>query len=333
MILLQRGAVAAFVDRAGWTALHIGAMHGHAAVVQPLLAAAELASPGGKDWLLLAPTPTDLQTPLHLAAFNGQTTVLAALVAAGAPLEAVDLTERTALQLAAQKGHAAAARQLISAKAELNALDQDTATALHAAAYFGHAEVIGDLLRAGADPLRTNRDGFSPLHFAVTARQPAAAASLLVGGASTTAETVDHLTPAGLVHEIQRLSSATKDPESPAQERLAEVEEILEAWGSGSLNASSLLPGDSLYLCSSTRLVRALFDHVRGEVSARSLKWTTKKTKRLGGPCTFRNLDQGLATVEYSDGKTAAWPIAALRRREAAESATHKVAHQTRTEL
>ena len=80
--LLERHADPMALDRGGWTPLHAAARAGSVEVVAVLLA---ILQPGGMD----ARGPRQ-QTPLHRAAFWGQTQVCMALVKAGADRSALD---------------------------------------------------------------------------------------------------------------------------------------------------------------------------------------------------------------------------------------------------
>lgn len=64
------------------------------------------------------------RTPLHLAARNGHTEVLASLVSARAVVDMTDEEGMTPLALAAVKGHTLAAGELIWGHADVNAIVQ-----------------------------------------------------------------------------------------------------------------------------------------------------------------------------------------------------------------
>ena len=64
------------------------------------------------------------RTPLHLAARNGHTEVVAALITAQAAVNAIDDEGMTPLALAAAKGHTLAAGELIRGHADVNATVQ-----------------------------------------------------------------------------------------------------------------------------------------------------------------------------------------------------------------
>lgn len=90
----------------GWpglpTGLHVAAFHGHAGIVELLLAR-------GAE-----PRATNVQgrTALHVAADRDHALVVALLAQAGAPLAALDFRGQTARQVAAERGHAVCVRVL-----------------------------------------------------------------------------------------------------------------------------------------------------------------------------------------------------------------------------
>jgi len=94
-------------------------------------------------------------TPLHIAAYDGQDGVAAILLANGAPVNAVNNSGFTPLHLAAYKNHKELVRLLIDHKADLNARTTGNSpnrwTPLHIALSQGFADVAEELLKAGAD--------------------------------------------------------------------------------------------------------------------------------------------------------------------------------------
>ena len=65
------------------------------------------------------------QTPLHFAAIKGDTRTVAALVNAGADLNAQDTDGRTPMHWAAMRGHAKAVAALTNAGADPSILDSE----------------------------------------------------------------------------------------------------------------------------------------------------------------------------------------------------------------
>jgi len=92
-------------------------------------------------------------TPLHLACFFGQPQIAAALIAAGADVNARsrNLMQNLPLHTAAAGRNREAVRLLLEHGAEVNARQHGGWTALHAASQNGDVEMVRLLLGGGAD--------------------------------------------------------------------------------------------------------------------------------------------------------------------------------------
>ena len=128
-------------------------------------------------------------TPLHYAAFNGQTKTLQILVAHGAAVEAADKDGATPLHAAATAGYPDTIEALLESGARVNALDHDDNTPLHAAASAGSVPATDALLRHHATLEKRGRNGFTPLHSAADKDQPEVAEFLIAHGAEINART------------------------------------------------------------------------------------------------------------------------------------------------
>ena len=133
------------------------------------------------------------RTPLHLAAKFGTPANIAALVSAGADVEARSgVLKWTPLHDATTPANIAA---LVSAGADVEARGVLETTPLHFAAGGGTSDNIAALVRAGADVEARNIDGRTPLHFAAFSGTPANIAALLEAGASGSVKDKNGKTP------------------------------------------------------------------------------------------------------------------------------------------
>ncbi|WP_439624346.1 ankyrin repeat domain-containing protein [Gemmata sp.] len=89
--------------------------------------------------------------------------IVAALLDAGAPIEAGDDGGNTPLHWAARLGREEIAKVLLARRAAVNARDKDGLTPLHAAAGCGKSGVARILLAAGADVNAKDHHGWTPL--------------------------------------------------------------------------------------------------------------------------------------------------------------------------
>ncbi len=126
----------------------------------------------------------DGQTPLHAAAEFGAPASIAALVSAGADVNARNKAGQTPLRSAIEGRNRALERivALLSAGADVNARDKDGQTALYAAGHFPKRIVV--LLSAGADVNARDKDGQTALHAVARRGKPKSITALLEAGAS-----------------------------------------------------------------------------------------------------------------------------------------------------
>lgn len=157
------------------TPLLAASFHGHAAVVEVLLAR-------GAD---VRATNVQGRTALHHAADQDHAIVAAMLAQAGAPLDAADFHGHTPLHVAAWQDHRDCVRVLLTSGADLEVRDVNGDTALALAATEPVPEVVRALVRAGADVEAVNAYGQTPLIRAATEGQAATATALIEAGADT----------------------------------------------------------------------------------------------------------------------------------------------------
>ncbi|XP_065340589.1 serine/threonine-protein phosphatase 6 regulatory ankyrin repeat subunit C isoform X2 [Cloeon dipterum] len=192
--LLQHKAFINSKSRIGYTALHMAAQNGYTQLVKFLV----------KDHIAVIDVLTlKKQTPLHLAAADGQLEVCRLLLELGASIDATDELGQKPIHVAAQNNfsavvalflqkhpqlvgantkdgntcaHIAAMRGSVRVIEELMKFDRQgvisarnrvtEATALQLAAEGGHAEVVKVLVKAGASPIEENKAGLTAVHLA-----------------------------------------------------------------------------------------------------------------------------------------------------------------------
>ena len=125
-------------------------------------------------------------TALHEAAMSGHSNVIEVMLDHKANIEAGDTTRWTALHWAASEGHVDAVRMLCQRGANIEARNQTIdETPLHLAVRHGNVAVIRELVKWGADLNATLHDGSTPLGYAIGLREKDAQAVLRELGAKT----------------------------------------------------------------------------------------------------------------------------------------------------
>jgi ankyrin repeat protein len=122
----------------------------------------------GEDPSLLDAVSGDGFTPLHLAAFFGQTDAVRLLLARGAAVDPAGTgwMTGTPLHAAAAGSHASIVHVLLEAGADPNTRQRHGYTPLHSAAANADVESVEALIAAGADLGATNDDGDTALALA-----------------------------------------------------------------------------------------------------------------------------------------------------------------------
>ena len=138
-------------------------------------------------------------TPLSLAARNGNAEILLQLLAAGVdpndPRQAVNAGE-TPLMLAARSGRVDAVQVLAAAGADVDAQENwNGQSALMWAGAEGHVPVVESLIDLGADIRARSNSGATPLLFAVRKGSIGAVRALLGAGADVNESRPDGATP------------------------------------------------------------------------------------------------------------------------------------------
>lgn len=179
----------------------------------PLLDAARLSTPGAStimDALLRAGARTDAvdargRSALILAVQMQQTAVVIRLLESGADSNLADRNGRTALMYAVQNGLTDITRALLAGQAGVDRRDRDGNTALMLAAAAGKIEVVKLLLAAGAGA-QGNSAGVTALMLAAAAGKEELVRTLLNSGANI--DTQDRHGDTALIHATRRGQTA-----------------------------------------------------------------------------------------------------------------------------
>lgn len=147
-------------------------------------------------------TVYDRNSPLHIAAANGQIEILSLLLDRSVKPDVLNRHKQTPLMLAAMHGKISCVKKLIEAGANILMFDTlNGRTCLHYAAYYGHFDCLDAILSAartshvsaswGYSRFVNIRDskGATPLHLAARQRRPQCVHILLDNGALVCAST------------------------------------------------------------------------------------------------------------------------------------------------
>lgn len=147
--------------------------------------------------VLMGSRPAISDNPsLHDAARSGDLPGLEALLAAGAPLQALDAHGDTPLIAAAYSGQTEAVVRLLDAGAPVDGRSDRGMTALHAAAYRGYPDIVSLLLDRGADVNdQENIFRITPLHAAAEENHLEVVKVMLAAGADPDRREVNAITP------------------------------------------------------------------------------------------------------------------------------------------
>ncbi|OWR50221.1 serine/threonine-protein phosphatase 6 regulatory ankyrin repeat subunit C [Danaus plexippus plexippus] len=180
-VLVRAGASCTEENKAGLTAVHLAAEHGHT----------NSEAPTGVSLVPILGAESGL-TPLHLAAYNGNENVVRLLLnSAGVQVDAAtNENGYNPLHLACFGGHMSIVGLLLSRSAELlQSTDRHGKTGLHIASTHGHYQMVEVLLGQGAEINATDKNGWTPLHCAAKAGHLNVVKLLCESGASPKSET------------------------------------------------------------------------------------------------------------------------------------------------
>ncbi|TXG48425.1 hypothetical protein EZV62_027719 [Acer yangbiense] len=138
----------------GGEELHAAARSGDLKAVQTILSSNPL-SVNSRD--------KHSRTPLHLAAWSGQTEVVSYLCKQKADVGAAAMDDMGAIHFASQKGHLEVVRVLISSGASFKAFTRKGMTPLHFAVQGSNLELVKYLVRKGASLSVKTKAGKTPL--------------------------------------------------------------------------------------------------------------------------------------------------------------------------
>ena len=138
-------------------------------------------------------------TPLHLAVALGDETMVRALLASGADVNAKCdqqmLAGQTPLHIAAGRNNTTIMRLLLDKGARVNVKDAMGATPLHESASHGSKDAAALLLKSGAAVEARQNDGQTALFWTAVGGNPAVTRLLLDNGADINARDFSELTP------------------------------------------------------------------------------------------------------------------------------------------
>mmetsp|Transcript_27512 Transcript_27512/g.72324 ORF Transcript_27512/g.72324 Transcript_27512/m.72324 type:complete len:1369 (+) Transcript_27512:1-4107(+) len=199
-------------DANGWTPLHYAVHEKYADVVKEILShrgVQDSEDAHGQSALTLAVTAGNAEltamlamysraslhvadatgnTPLHRAAYDGNSEVVAKLIEANAPLDAM-AADQTPLMYACERGHTGIIDSLVTAGADVAIADDEGRTCLHVASMSGHAVICTFLVtECKLDPNQRDHGGRTALHTAVYSADEATTSALIAAGADVDAQ-------------------------------------------------------------------------------------------------------------------------------------------------
>jgi ankyrin repeat protein len=140
-------------------------------------------------------TDKDGATPMHVAASAGYPDAIEALLQGGARIDAQDHSGKTALLNAASEGSVPAAEVLLAHRASTEVHDSSGCTPLSCAAAKGLTDVVRLLVEHGANLESRENDGYTPLNIAAWFGHFEVAALLLAANADVNSRSKDGTTP------------------------------------------------------------------------------------------------------------------------------------------
>lgn len=126
------------------------------------------------------PLDAEGNTPVHVAAANGQHACIRALADVGASMDARNVAGKTPIQLAAESAHPFTTATLLTLGVNPAEMANDLGwTPLHLAVWAGDEAQVATLLREATDRAKRDLFGWTPLHVAALAGREALVSELL----------------------------------------------------------------------------------------------------------------------------------------------------------
>lgn len=157
---------------------------------------------------------------LHTAARTGDLLTVQSICASNPlAINSRDKHSRTPLHLAAWSGQTEVVRYLCQHKAEVGAAAMDDMGAIHFASQKGHLEIVRILLTSGASVKAANRKGLTPLHYAIQGSHLELVKYLVRKGASLSAKTKAGKSPLDLANNEEVRSILVDCEESSKKQK------------------------------------------------------------------------------------------------------------------
>ncbi len=158
--IIATGANLNFINRAGFSILHIAAQEGDSELIRYLCEKKKVDVNSKTNRKL---------TPLHFSAASGQLGAIDTLHSLGATIDSLDPDKKTPLFSAIQSGRLEAARKLVALGADVRMQMSDGTSCLHYAAHYTHPKLVEFILSLHPEQVHsiTSEDGHTPLHRAM----------------------------------------------------------------------------------------------------------------------------------------------------------------------